>query len=191
MNDRGYSLVEIIVVLAILVITIAAAAPAIHAYSVDAQIKGAAREFEARFRRAYSIAVKRNAYTAIRFEPGPDGTSYSLYSDGNHNGVSSAEIDLGIDQRLEGPYRLTSGAPDVRVAINPGTPAIPPDSGLLGVGDPIRFGRSDILSFSPLGTATPGTFYLAGVGVQAAVRVSPGSARVRLFLCRGGRWSER
>jgi len=191
MTIRGYSLVETLVALGILMIAVAAAAPAIHAYSVDAQLIGAARQFEGCFRRAHSIAVKRSAYTAIRFERGPDGVSYSLYSDGNRNGVSSADIAAGVDLRLEGPYRLTSGARDVRVAIDPGTPAIPPDSGMLDGTDPIRFGKSDTLSFSPLGTATPGTFYLAGVGAQAAVRVSPGSARVRLFVRRSGRWSER
>jgi hypothetical protein len=55
----------------------------------------------------------------------------------------------------------------------------------------VRFGVSDILSFSPLGTATPGTFYLAGDAAQAAVRVTGGSARVRLMVWRGGRWRER
>ena len=70
-------------------------------------------------------------------------------------------------------------------------PAIPPDQGILDTSDPIRFGPGDMLSFSPFGTATPGTFYLAGEASQAAVRVSPGSARVRVLLCRNGRWVER
>jgi hypothetical protein len=49
-----------------------------------------------------------------------------------------------------------------------------------------------MLSFSPLGTATPGTFYLAGEARQAAVRVTPGTARVRLLVwSRGRRWTER
>jgi hypothetical protein len=78
----------------------------------------------------------------------------------------------------------------VSVAINPGIPALPPETGLLS-GDPVRFGSSDILSFSPYGTATPGTFYLAGDASQAAVRVTGGSARVRLMVWRGGRWRER
>jgi hypothetical protein len=78
----------------------------------------------------------------------------------------------------------------VRVGFVPGVRAIPPDTGFLE-GDPIQFGSSDILSFSPLGTATPGTFYLAGEGIQGAVRVSPGSARVRLLLTRGATWVER
>ena len=73
----------------------------------------------------------------------------------------------------------------MRVGINPGIPALPPEQGPLS-GDPVRFGVSDILSFSPLGTATPGTFYLAGDSGQAAVRVTGGSARVRLMVWRGG-----
>jgi hypothetical protein len=77
----------------------------------------------------------------------------------------------------------------VRVGFLPGVPAIPPERGVL-TGDAIRFGRSDILSFSPLGTATPGTFYLSGDGAQAAVRVTGGSARVRLMIWRGS-WQER
>jgi hypothetical protein len=75
------------------------------------------------------------------------------------------------------------------VGILPGLPAPPPERGRLEGDDPIRFGRSDIVSFSPLGTATPGTFYLAGEEIQGAVRVSVG-ARVRLLICRGGKWEE-
>jgi type II secretion system GspH-like protein len=190
MSERGYSLAETLVAIGILMTLAAIATPMLRAYSVEAQLLGAGREFEMRFWRARSIAVRSGVETAIRFERRPDGVFYSLYSDGNWNGVLSADIASGKDARIEGPIPLTSGAPDVRIAINPGTPAIPPDRGDLS-GDPIRFGRSDILTFSPLGTATPGTFYLAGVGAQAAVRVNPGSARVHLMTCRGRRWRER
>jgi hypothetical protein len=77
----------------------------------------------------------------------------------------------------------------VRVAVRPGLPEVPPATGRLKGDDPIRFGRSDILSFSPLGTATPGTFYLAGEDSQGAVRVTT-NGRVRLLLWHGGRWQE-
>ena len=191
MSQRGPSLVEIIVVVAILMVGAAVAAPTLRAYSVESQLLGVGRTFKLRFLRARSIATKKSVYTAIRFERRPEGTFYSLYVDGNSNGVLAADIRSGADSRIEGPFLLTSGAPDVRVAIDPGTPAIPPDSGVLDTGDPIRFGPSDTLSFSPLGTATPGTFYRAGVGAQGAVRVTPATARVRLMICRGGRWRER
>jgi prepilin-type N-terminal cleavage/methylation domain-containing protein len=191
MRERGYSLVEMIVVVAILMIGAAVAAPMVRAYSVEAHLVGVGMKFKMSFLRARSIAAKRSTYTAIRFDRRADGVYYSLYVDGNANGVLATDIADGIDSLIEGPTLLTTGAPDVRVAIDPGTPAIPPDSGFLDTGDAIRFGRSDTLSFSPLGTATPGTFYLAGVGSQAAVRVTPATARVRIMVCHGGRWRER
>jgi hypothetical protein len=55
----------------------------------------------------------------------------------------------------------------------------------------VRFGSSDIVSFSPFGTAAPGIFNLAGDGSQAAVRVMGGSAHGRLMVWRGGGWRER
>ncbi len=68
---------------------------------------------------------------------------------------------------------------------------MPPDTGPLDPANPIRFGRSAMVSFSPLGTATPGTFYLAAEGMQAGVRVTGGTARVRVMVWRGGAWRER
>jgi len=191
MNERGYTLLEMSIVMAIIVILAAVAIPNIKAYSVEAHLLGAGRQFKWEFLKARSIAVKRGVNTAIRFERTDDDVFYSLYSDENHNGVRTVDIEAGIDVRIAGPLPLTGGAPGVRVGINPGVPALPPERGTLDPGDPIRFGRSDMLSFTPLGTATPGTFYLAGEITQAAVRVTPGSARVRLMICRGSRWVER
>jgi type II secretory pathway pseudopilin PulG len=188
MNERGRSLLEVVIVLAVMLVAASVMVPNLRAYSQQAQITAAAQVFQGRFREAYSTAIRTNAETAIRFETGAAGTSYSLYVDGNGNGVLSAEIATGRDRRIAGPIALDAGLSGVRVGINPGVPAIPPDSGTLDPADPIRFGRSNMLSFSPMGTATPGTFYLAGDRAQAAVRVTPGSARVRILFCRGRRW---
>ena len=190
MRSAGFSVLEMLVVVALVVLFSAVAFPVFRAYTAEMHLLAAGQEFRTQFRHAYSMAVRNGVYTAIRFERGGDGVRYALYVDGNGNGVRSAEILHGTDRLVAGPFPLTGRAPGVSVGINPGTPALPPESGLLE-GDPIRFGSSDILSFSPLGTATPGTFYLAGDAAQAAVRVSGGSARVRLMVCRGGRWRER
>jgi prepilin-type N-terminal cleavage/methylation domain-containing protein len=189
MNERGHTLTEMLTVVAIILILASIAVPNLRASAVEAHLLGAGRLFKAEFRRARSIATARNTYTAIRFEREPDGDYFSVYVDGNLNGVRSDEIRSGWDRRLSGPFRLDGRAPGVRVGINPGVPAIPPESGTLD-GDPIRFGRSNMVSFSPLGTATPGTFYLASKGRQAAVRVTGGSARVRLMVWHGS-WMER
>ena len=111
--------------------------------------------------------------------------------DGDWDGVRADDIASGRDPRVGGPFPLGSGADGVRIGINPGVPAPPPESGMLDpASDPIRFGPSRMVSFSPLGTATAGTFYLAGEVRQAAVRVTGGTARVRLMVCRGRKWVE-
>jgi prepilin-type N-terminal cleavage/methylation domain-containing protein len=191
MKQRGFSLLEMLVVVAVILVMAAVAVPTLKAYSEEAHLLGAGRQFRGEFRLARSVAARSGVQTAIRFEQQADGTYFSVYMDGNYNGVLAAEILRGVDRRISGPLRLDAGAPGVRVGINPGTPAIPPERGRLDPADPIRFGRSNMLSFSPLGTATPGTFYLAGANAQAAVRVTPGSARVRLMVCRGKSWGER
>ncbi len=190
MRIRGFSLVESLGGVGIVMSMAAVALPMFRPMFADAHLMGAARSFCSTFRLARSIAVRRNVYTAIRFEPHGGQMWYSVYQDGNSNGVLSVDIASGRDVRVAGPFPLTTGAADVRVAILPNTPAPPPDSGLLS-GDPIRFGRSDILSFSPLGTATPGTLYLAGDSAQAAVRVAGTTARTHVLVCRGRRWTER
>jgi type II secretory pathway pseudopilin PulG len=191
MRDRGFSLVEALVAVFIVLAMAAVAFPVFRAHYADAHIVGAGQQFKSHFRQACSEAVRSGIYTAIRFERRDDGTVwYAVYADGDEDGVLTQDIVSGRDRLVSGPYPLSGGAPGVRVGINPGVPAPPPDHGELS-GDPVRFGRSDILSFSPLGTATPGTFYLAGDVAQAAVRVTGGSARVRLMLWRGGRWRER
>jgi prepilin-type N-terminal cleavage/methylation domain-containing protein len=190
MNDKGFSLLETVVVIGLILVVAAFAAPAIKAYSVQSHILGAGRQFKWEFMKARSVAVRSGVQTAIRFEVSADGQDqYSTYSDGNGNGVLSADIESGVDYRISGPLPLAGGAPGVRVGILPGLKD--PDGQPLEPTDPIRFGRSNMLSFSPFGTASPGTFYLAGEGVQGAVRVTPGSARVRMILCRKNRWIER
>ncbi len=177
-------------VLALMLLGIGAAIPALNAYLVESAILGAGRSFKDEFVKARSMAVRSNVYTAIRFDRSGEKPTFSVYADRNGNGVLRAEISAGVDELVAGPFPLSGRGPRVFVGFLPGIRAVPPDTGFLE-GDPIQFGASDMCSFSPLGTASPGTFYLAGEAMQAAVRVSPGTARVRLLLTRGSRWYER
>jgi len=187
-RERGFSLFELLVVIFIVGVMAAVSLPHLRAYAVEAHLLGAGRVFAGEFRKARSIAIRSNVYTAIRFETQNGIDFYSTYQDGNRNGVRASDIASGVDRRIAGPIRLDAGAADVRVGINPNVPAPPPEHGILDPTDPIRFGSSNMLSFSPLGTATPGTFYLAGETLQAGVRVTAGSSRVRLMICRGQVW---
>ncbi len=185
----GYSLLELLTALAVILITSTVALPNIVGYRQEIALVGAAQSFKVQFMKARSIATTKNTQTAIRFETDASGsTSYSTYIDGNLNGVLSAEIAAGIDRRIAGPFRLEAGQAGVMVGVLPGAPA--PDGGPLGT-QPIRFGNSRMVSFSPLGTGTPGTFYLRTKSSMAGVRVTGGSARVRIMILRGKRWVDR
>ena len=190
MRENGHSLLEMLFVVTLLLFLLALGLPGLRAYSSEAHILGAAQVFRQEFRKARSSAISSNRQTAIRFEQTAAGPCVSVYEDGNHNGVLSVDIASGVDRRVSGPRLLVSGAPSVRIAIHPGTPEPPPGRGVLDTRDPIRFGRAEMVSFTPLGGATPGTFYLAGDGVQAAIRVVGDSGRIRLLIYRR-KWSER
>ena len=59
--------------------------------------------------------------------------------------------------------------------------------------DPLRIGSSNLLSFTPFGTATPGTIYVRGRdGTQLAVRVLGATARARVlrYVPRTREWVE-
>ena len=185
----GYSLLELMVALGITVLMGSVALPNLIGYRQEVALIGAAQRFKAEFMRARSIATMKNTQTAIRFETGAQGIPmYATYIDGNFNGILAADIANGVDPRIAGPFRLDAGQSGVEVGVLPDAPS--PDGGRLGL-EPIRFGNSRMVSFSPLGTGTPGTFYLRTRSSMAGVRVTGGSARVRIMILRGKRWFDR
>ncbi len=187
----GYTLLELLVALAIILVMGSVALPNISGFRQEAALMGVAQRFKVEFMRARSIATMKNTQTAIRFEKNSAGqTSYSTYIDGNFNGVLSVDIATGKDERIAGPFKLDAGQSGVEVGVLPGAPAPAPDRGPLG-SEPIRFGNARMVSFSPLGTGTPGTFYLRTRTSMACVRVTGGSARVRIMILRGTRWMDR
>ena len=187
---RGMSLPEVMLVLAVIAGTMWLGLPALKAYSIEATLFGSAEIFKSEFRRARWLSIRSGRQTALRFETRPDGVYLGIYSDGDWDGVLSRDIQSGVDPMLSQPRRLTDSA-EVRVGIQPGVEEPPPGRGLLDPDDPIRFGRSDMVSFSPLGTATPGTLYLTGHGLQVAVRVTGTDARIRTMVWHGAGWRDR
>ncbi len=100
----------------------------------------------------------------VKFRPQPRrGVTFTLYRDGDGDGVRTADIRTGVDPALQPPRRLTHLGGGVRFGFPPGpAPRDPGDPArrLDRLVDPIRFNRSDIASFSPLGASTPGSLYL-------------------------------
>jgi prepilin-type N-terminal cleavage/methylation domain-containing protein len=191
---RGVTLLELLVVLVVLGLVAAASAGPIREGLARARHRSAAVELARRMTAARWRAVARGVSVGLRFEPDGRGWRVATYQDGDGDGIRSADIAAGRDRAIGDAFHPDEGRPGVQFGLPPGPPIprVPPSRGWLRGGeDPIRFGRSDIVSFSPLGNVTPGTVYLTDPqGRLAAVVVFGATARIRVrFFDPGtGQW---
>jgi hypothetical protein len=130
-------------------------------------------------------AVRNSRKVAVKFWVTADVVSYGLYRDGDGDGVKTADIERGIDPEERAPRPLERFAKGVGFGFPPGpAPREPGKSGrrLKRLEDPIRFNRSDLASFTPLGTATSGTVYITdGRRHLVAVRVNNRSGKITVL----------
>ena len=192
-GERGWSLAELLAVLVIASCAVAAAAPAAVQLQSAVSMRSAAGELGVIFQRARALAITRGVVVGLKFRRNGDRWEWTVYRDGNGNGVRTAEIARGIDRPIGLSYTWMRN--DVRPGIIPDAPV--PDPGqpgrnLANPSDPIRFNSSDICSFTPVGESTPGSVYLwDGRDRMAVLRVYGRSAKLRTLFYRRGdpRWS--
>ena len=132
----------------------------------------AARFFASRLGLARLQAVARGAAIGVRFDRHPGRITYSIFQDGNGNGIRSADILAGVDPRLEEPVALSDHFPGAEIGLTAHSP----------VTDPVQVGSTNLLTFTPAGTATSGTIYISDrAGTQWAVRVLGATGRTRVL----------
>jgi prepilin-type N-terminal cleavage/methylation domain-containing protein len=187
MNRRGFSLVELVAVLALLGTLLTVAAPPLLRISGGLRVRLAADELVGVLRLARVYAVRHNANVAVKFRTEKNGAvTFTLYRDGDGDGVLTKDIDKGVDPAVGPPQRLSNFGRGVGFGFPPGPPPTDPGSPgkpLSGLGDPIRFNTSDLASFDPIGTSTPGTLYFTdGQRRLAAVRVFNRTGKVRVLI---------
>jgi hypothetical protein len=141
---------------------------------------GAARYLSSQFHRARAEAVARSVNAAVRFEQSGNSYVFSTYLDGNGNGVSARDIGDGIDRRLASATSLKEQFGGVDFGATPDLPS--PDGTPLAGADPIRFGVSNMATFTARGTATPGSAYIKGSqGTQYVLRVFGDTGKTHLL----------
>lgn len=188
---QGFSLLEMLFVAGLIVTAAGISVPLLLSGLEAARTRGAARYLAGRLNLARMEAVKRSTYVAVRVEGADTNYRYTFYADGNRNGVLTRDIANQIDRAIRPPERLGDNFSGVAFGILGGVTAIDGSGPLAAGSDPIRFGSSDLLSFSPIGSATAGTFYLhGGRNQQMAVRVLGVTGRVRVlrFDFATGQW---
>jgi type II secretory pathway pseudopilin PulG len=187
MNMRGTSLPELVVVLAILGLVFSLSLPPLTEILAEEGLQAAAREVSAILTAARGRAVFQGVDVGVKWTSGGGDLVLSVYQDGNGDGVTTADIKKGIDRLVAGPYWMHGKYPGITFSFVPGFNGLDPDGAPIGsLTDPLRFGRSDICTFSPIGKASPGSVYLSNrKRRQAAVRVTPTNAKIQIFTWHG------
>lgn len=184
----AFSLIELLFVLGVAATLAAAAAPGLLAGIEGARTLAAGRFVAARLQQARAQAIARSRDTALLITRDAAGYAVAVLEDGNRNGVLSADIAAGIDVPVGEPERIADRFPGVDFGALPGIPGA--DGSSAPGTDPIRLGTSDRVTFTPLGTATPGSLYLRGASTQLVVRIfgETGRTRVLRYSARSRSW---
>jgi prepilin-type N-terminal cleavage/methylation domain-containing protein len=184
-SERGLTLIELLLVMGLAAVLAGLTVPVTAQASDALRVRHAAGFVASRLRLARLDAVQRIRSVGLVFDEKDGEWRFSVCEDGNGNGLRRAEIAAGIDQCLEGPHDIGQMFPGARVAVDPNLPG---PEGSAASPDPVRFGVSNIASFSPAGSCTPGTLYLRSEeGRQYAVRLGSATGRTRILRYDPGR----
>jgi len=186
--SKGYTLVELLAVLAVVAIAVAVALPAAATLREAGRAAAGARTMATVLSAQRWKGIAGHRTRGLQFRRTGAGWSWREVADGNGNGLRSAEIASGVDAVLGPDARLEQQVEFVTLGFPPGGPfpEAPPGRQMLAAGDdPVRFGRSSLISFSPVGSASSGTLYVTDgrAGLYAVVLFGP-TARLRVWRWR-------
>lgn len=192
---KGYALAELLAALAIAAMAVAVALPAAAHLRDAGRAAAGARMMATTFseQRWKGVAARRTR--GLQFRQGPSGWTWREVEDGNGNGLRTAEIERGVDRVVAPDTALEAKVEHATLGFPPGGPfpEAPPGTEMLSQGDdPVRFGRSGLVSFGALGGATSGTLYVTdGRRALYAVVLFGATTRIRVwrFVPEERRWT--
>lgn len=185
-------MVELIIIMAVVGLLAVFVVPQLLHLSGAMRVDLAASEVMGTLRLTRSYAITHSDYVGIKFftvqggfaPQGGVAVSYRLFRDGDGDGVRTADVLSGVDPPVSPLRHLVHVGHTVRFGFPPGLAPRDPSSPSRRLGhlhDPIRFNRSDIASFGPLGSSTPGSVYLTDGRSLAVVRVYNRTGKVRIL----------
>ncbi len=190
---KGYTILEALIVLLIVGMFLMVAIPPFTKYFIKRwELEKSLRDLVSVLRDGRQQAITRNVYVGIFFSLDRDfNLNYRLYKDGNGNGIRKRDIEKKIDKPLGNTKKI-----EFNQFVKPGilSPKLKdPSTGkkISNPEDPIKFGQSDICSFSPYGVSSSGSiFFTDKKTLQGVVRVYPSSGKIRILYYKNSKWLE-
>jgi type IV fimbrial biogenesis protein FimT len=190
---RGFSMLEVLVTLALVVLVSAIALPIGERMRQEGRVRGAAYALAARCGYLRMASVHRNARVAMRLRQEGDRWIAQTFVDGDWDGVLSADIASGRDPAIDAPVDVRQWLGGAELGFAPGCPLVDGTTVPSGA-SPVRIGSSRLLVFTPDGASSGGSLYVRGAPGTAsyAVVVLGATGRTRLMRCPpgGGAWAQ-
>jgi type II secretory pathway pseudopilin PulG len=192
-KSGGYTLTEMLVMVLILAVTVTIALPTMGEIRRKVAIRTSTRRVADFLNLCRARAIFRNRRTAaVMRQIGASTWQLSIVEDGNNNGVLSRDMKNNRDVTTDAVIELECGP--VRIGFLEGAD-IPDPSGRGrlkgGPKDPVRGGSSDIITFSPQGTARTCSIYFTDQhSSMRVIRVVGTTGRIRVLEWHQGqeRW---
>ena len=121
---RGFTLVEVVATLALVLVVSAIALPITDRLRQEGQVRGAAFAVAARCGRVRFSAVHRAARVGLRFTASGDTWVVQSFVDGDWDGVRAADIASGRDPAIDEPLPVQALFPGAHFGFVDGCPLI-------------------------------------------------------------------
>ena len=181
-GERGFTLPELLTSIAIVGLLVACAMPSWLALRRRAAVRAASAEIRSVFHQTRSRAIARSRNAGVHFTRSGSQWKFAIYDDGDGDGVRNDDIRSGADRQVAPPRLLLQQGQLISIGLLRNIVRDPDGDPLRPAASPVQFNRTSICSFSPLGSATPGTIYLTDDdGSLYAVRVFGATAKIRLL----------
>jgi type IV fimbrial biogenesis protein FimT len=156
-NDFGFSLIELVIVMIIMGVVASIAFPAFSAWLPNYRLRVAAKDLYSNLQLTKLTAVKQNATSAVIFDTGASPGKYFICSDPGANGNWDGPTSMGGDDTSIKTVDLSKYGSGVDYGAGNATDDIP--GGGAAPADVITYTTpADVALFSPSGTViNPGT----------------------------------
>jgi len=175
------SLVEAVVILVVVALVLTVTLPELGKARRAAVLGGAARQIHGLLYRCRAVAIMKQQKHGLVFERRPDGSwRCFIASDGDGDGILRRDIESLVDPIVSEVVFFEAGDAGLGILKSEFVPDPSGRGRLRGdLGDPVRAGRGDIITFTPRGTATPSSLYFTDhCAAMRVLRVYGGTGRV-------------
>lgn len=178
MKENGISITEIMVVLFIMASLMIASVPGLIKATRNSRAKMLIGAVEARIAQARFYAISNNCYAGLKFRVKDGMVTSGIYKDGNGNGILTADIQNGIDTTIGST--ILHSADGLKMGI-PDWVKKDPEGNPIAGNDPVRFGRGNIISFSPMGHYSMGSLYFTSEYICWVMRFNGHAGVIKTF----------